>query len=91
MTATTRDRRTEQPRVGGGASTTAKLTTSTEFKGQATTMKAIVQDQYGSSEVLELRDIAKPAIGADEVLVRVRAAAVCQHSQRGCRRAAQPK
>src|SRR5438105_14959583 len=41
-----------------------------------TTMKAIVQDRYGSSEVLELRDIDKPEIGNDEVLVRVRAAAV---------------
>ena len=41
-----------------------------------TTMKAIVQDRYGSSEVLELRDIEKPAIGDGEVLVRVRAAGV---------------
>src|SRR5919197_3030610 len=40
------------------------------------TMKAIVQDTYGSPEVLELRDIDKPAVGDDEVLVRVRAAAV---------------
>src|SRR4028118_2136545 len=37
-------------------------------------MKAIVQDKYGSPEVLELRDIDKPAIGDDEVLVRIRAA-----------------
>src|SRR5947209_14393836 len=41
-----------------------------------TTMRAIVQHAYGSSEVLELRDIDQPAIGADNVLVRVRAAAV---------------
>ena len=41
-----------------------------------TTMKAIVQDKYGSSEVLELRDIERPEIGDDEVLLRVRAAAV---------------
>jgi NADPH:quinone reductase-like Zn-dependent oxidoreductase len=41
-----------------------------------TTMKAIVQDKYGSSEVLELRDIDKPEIGDGDVLVRVRAAAV---------------
>jgi NADPH:quinone reductase-like Zn-dependent oxidoreductase len=39
-------------------------------------MKAIVQDKYGSSEVLELRDIDKPEIGDGDVLVRVRAAAV---------------
>jgi NADPH:quinone reductase-like Zn-dependent oxidoreductase len=39
-----------------------------------TTMKAIVQDTYGSTEVLELRDIAKPVPKDDEVLVRVHAA-----------------
>ena len=37
-------------------------------------MKAIVQDRYGSAEVLELRDIDPPAVGDDEVLVRVHAA-----------------
>ena len=42
------------------------------------TMKAIVRDTYGSAGVLELRDIDKPEIGADEVLVRVRAAGVDQ-------------
>jgi NADPH:quinone reductase-like Zn-dependent oxidoreductase len=40
------------------------------------TMQAIVQHVYGSAEVLELRDIDKPEIGADEVLVRVHAAGV---------------
>ena len=39
-------------------------------------MKAIVQDTYGSAAVLETRDIGKPEIGDDEVLVRVRAAGV---------------
>ena len=39
-------------------------------------MKAIVQDKYGSPDALELRDIHEPAIKGDEVLVRVRAAAV---------------
>src|ERR671917_2375301 len=39
-------------------------------------MKAIVQDTYGLPEVLELRDIDKPEIGDDEVLVRIRAAGV---------------
>jgi NADPH:quinone reductase-like Zn-dependent oxidoreductase len=37
-------------------------------------MKAIVQDKYGSPEVLELRDIDKPEIADDEVLVRIRTA-----------------
>jgi len=39
-------------------------------------MKAIVQDTYGSPDALELRDIDEPEIKDDEVLVRVRAAAV---------------
>jgi NADPH:quinone reductase-like Zn-dependent oxidoreductase len=39
-------------------------------------MKAIVQDTYGSADVLELRDIDRPQIDDDQVLVRVRAAGV---------------
>ena len=39
-------------------------------------MKAIVQDRYGSPDVLELRDIDQPLAADDEVLVRVRAASV---------------
>ncbi|WP_051752725.1 hypothetical protein [Streptosporangium amethystogenes] len=39
-------------------------------------MKAIVQDTYGSSDVLELREIDRPVPGDDDLLVRVRAAAV---------------
>jgi NADPH:quinone reductase-like Zn-dependent oxidoreductase len=39
-------------------------------------VKAILQDKYGSPEALELRDIDKPVLKDDEVLVRVRAAAV---------------
>jgi 2-desacetyl-2-hydroxyethyl bacteriochlorophyllide A dehydrogenase len=41
-------------------------------------MKAVVQDRYGSPDVLQLREIDKPAVGDDEVLVRVRAAGVDQ-------------
>jgi len=40
------------------------------------TMKAIAQDTYGSADGLELRDMDKPEIGDDEVLVRVNAAGV---------------
>jgi NADPH:quinone reductase-like Zn-dependent oxidoreductase len=40
------------------------------------TMKAIVQDVYGAPDVLELRDIEKPVVGDDSVLVRVRASSV---------------
>ena len=39
-------------------------------------MKAIVQSNYGSPDVLELRDIDTPVVKDDEVLVRVHAAAV---------------
>ncbi|HWC10413.1 MAG TPA: NAD(P)-dependent alcohol dehydrogenase [Acidimicrobiales bacterium] len=39
-------------------------------------MKAVVQDAYGSADVLELRDIDRPPIGDDGVLVRVHAAGV---------------
>jgi len=39
-------------------------------------MKAIVQDEYGSPDVLKLRDIEKPGIADDEVLLRVHAAGV---------------
>ena len=37
-------------------------------------MKAIVQDRYGSADVLEFRDIEEPVMGEDDVLVRVHAA-----------------
>ena len=39
-------------------------------------MKAIVQDKYGSPDVLELREVDKPVVDDDGVLVRVRAASV---------------
>ena len=39
-------------------------------------MQAVVQDTYGSAEVMQLRDIDKPEIGEHEVLVRVRGAGV---------------
>ena len=40
------------------------------------TMQAIVQDVYGSADVLRLARIARPEIGDNEVLVRVHAASV---------------
>lgn len=42
------------------------------------TMRAIAQDRYGPApeDVFQMRQIARPAIGDDEVLVRVRAASV---------------
>ncbi len=43
---------------------------------QQTTMKAIVRERYGSPDVLELKDVDRPAVDDDGVLVRVRAASV---------------
>ncbi len=40
------------------------------------TMKAVVQDGYGSADVLHFREIDRPTITEDRVLVRVRAASV---------------
>jgi NADPH:quinone reductase-like Zn-dependent oxidoreductase len=39
-------------------------------------MKAIVQDRYGSPDVLQLSEVDQPAPAAHQILVRVRAAAV---------------
>ena len=39
-------------------------------------MKAIVQERYGSFDDLNLREVDKPEVGDDDVLVRVRAASV---------------
>jgi NADPH:quinone reductase-like Zn-dependent oxidoreductase len=39
-------------------------------------MKAIVRDRYGSPDVLELREVEKPKLTDDRVLVRVHAASV---------------
>jgi hypothetical protein len=42
---------------------------------QEASMNAVVQDSYGSADVLEVREIAKPAPTDDEVLVRVHTSA----------------
>ncbi|NES14899.1 MULTISPECIES: NAD(P)-dependent alcohol dehydrogenase [Micromonospora] len=49
-------------------------------------MKAIVQDRYGPPETLTLADVAAPVPGANEVLVRIEAAALNAydwHAMRG--------
>src|SRR5947209_7051176 len=40
------------------------------------TMRAIVQEGYGSADVLHLRDVDRPVIADDDVLVRVHAASI---------------
>lgn len=59
---------TSRPSRGSGRSSTR--TASTDL------MQAIVQDRYGSAEVLELRQIPRPRPRANEVIVRVLAAGV---------------
>ena len=39
-------------------------------------MRAIIRKAYGSPEVLSLRDIERPAVGAGDVLVRVHACSI---------------
>ena len=39
-------------------------------------MKAIVREKYGSPDVLELKDVERPVIDDDSILVRVRAASI---------------
>jgi NADPH:quinone reductase-like Zn-dependent oxidoreductase len=43
---------------------------------EKTAMKAIVQNKYGSPDVLELKEVDKPVVKDDDVLVRVHAAAL---------------
>jgi NADPH:quinone reductase-like Zn-dependent oxidoreductase len=76
MTTTTREPRPTHAAEGGAAITIAAHSTAKEATGQATTMQAITQDQYGSADVLRLQEIDKPTIGDDDVLVRVHAAGV---------------
>src|SRR5690349_10548017 len=40
------------------------------------TMRAVAIDRFGGIETLKLRELPVPAVGADEVLVRVEAAGV---------------
>src|SRR5512133_3885671 len=51
-----------------------RLPQSGDLQPRRNPMKAIVQDRYGSADTLELKDIDRPEIGDDDVLVRVLAA-----------------
>jgi NADPH:quinone reductase-like Zn-dependent oxidoreductase len=53
--------------------TTTRTTANPIITGQPT-MRAVVQDTYGSADFLRLRDIARPGPADGEVLVRVHAA-----------------
>jgi len=53
-----------------------KITTDLPATDQENTMKAIVQYEYGSPDVLELKEFDKPVVKDNEVLVGVHAAGV---------------
>ncbi|MGI9644742.1 MAG: NAD(P)-dependent alcohol dehydrogenase [Ilumatobacteraceae bacterium] len=56
--------------------TTTTRTTPKDEATDATTMQAIVQDEYGSADVLRSEPIGRPTIDADQVLVEVHAAGI---------------
>jgi NADPH:quinone reductase-like Zn-dependent oxidoreductase len=62
-----------RPSIGGKEQGRTNRVPSTE--GMAA-MKAIIQDKYGSVDILELREVERPQPGDDELLIRVRAAGV---------------
>jgi NADPH:quinone reductase-like Zn-dependent oxidoreductase len=53
---------------------TTQTTTKTATATLRATMRAVVQDRYGSSQVLRPARVARPVIADDQVLLRVRAA-----------------
>jgi NADPH:quinone reductase-like Zn-dependent oxidoreductase len=64
------------------ATTAATVAASAQSDRTATTpddpgvMRAVVQRRYGNSSVLEVAEVERPAVAADEVLIEVRAAAI---------------
>lgn len=52
------------------------MTNLTETETMQETMRAIVQDEYGLPDVLELREVPKPVVGDDQIMVEVRASSV---------------
>jgi NADPH:quinone reductase-like Zn-dependent oxidoreductase len=49
--------------------------------GEADAMKAVVYERYEYPDVLELRDIDRPTVTDDGVLVRIRAATADLHDE----------
>jgi NADPH:quinone reductase-like Zn-dependent oxidoreductase len=58
------------------SSTAANPSNLTPVAAQPGTMKAIVAERYGPPDVVELRDVDKPAIADHQLLVRVHASSV---------------
>ncbi len=55
---------------------TRQLPATKPATAEVNTVKAVVYHKYGSPDVLELKDVDKPVVDDDGVLVRVRAASV---------------
>lgn len=80
------DRRTRymdvhQPRrkiyPDNGGETRVAHATRTQLSTKGVKMKAIVQERYGSPhQVLKLKEVRPPAVGGDDVLIRVRSTSV---------------
>jgi NADPH:quinone reductase-like Zn-dependent oxidoreductase len=70
------------PPTGRGARENDQMTTevrsrpASEARQGSGTMKALVQEGSGSADVLHIRDVPRPALLDDRVLIRVRAASV---------------
>jgi NADPH:quinone reductase-like Zn-dependent oxidoreductase len=58
------------------AAASIRRSTITPDTTERSTMKAIVHERYGRPELLELRDVDKPVVEDDQVLVRVHASSV---------------
>ena len=76
MATKTGERRPRPARAAAGARTRSEPATPEGPGRRATTMRAIVQDRYGSPDVLALREVDRPEVGPDDVRVRVHAAGV---------------
>ena len=56
---------------------TVEMETDSQDRKRSKKMKAIVQDRYGApQQVLKLEEVARPSVGDDDVLIRVRATSV---------------
>src|SRR5712691_9251415 len=62
-------------RITGRCDMATKLET-TDAADEGGTMKAVVQEGTGSADVLHLREVERPELTDDRVLIRVRAASV---------------
>jgi NADPH:quinone reductase-like Zn-dependent oxidoreductase len=62
--------------TNGGGSPVPGLVTVEAATDPGRIMRAVVADEYGGPEVLDVRDVDEPKVGPDSVLVRVAAASI---------------